>query len=514
MNKELKVLFVEDSDDDLFLLIRALEKSGIKPLYERVQIAEDFEKMLNERSWDIIISDFALPAFGGAKALAILKEKQLQIPFIIVSGTIGEEIAASIMKAGANDYVMKDNLVRLGPAILRELGDIEKRRQLQRELDAKEEELRQAQKLEAVGTLAGGIAHDFNNILGILMLAASQVQSALADDHPAIRDLEIVNSAIEKGARLTKQLLIFSRKQEAQPQNVDINSVVVQMQKLMARLIGENISFELNLEQNLPLVFVDPGHIEQILMNLFVNARDAMPSGGKLTVKTSRKDDAFIKILISDTGTGMSEQVKSHIFDPFFTTKGPNKGTGLGLSVVFGIIKQAGGTIEVESVSGKGTDFHITLPAITTVLANIKPTEAEVIPTIYGKESVLLVEDEPELRELIEEVLKNNGYNVFAPETTQEAIQIGTNKSLMLDLLITDMMMPEVNGLDLATKISQAHPEIKVIVMSGYLEQELTEKIDSSSTQFFMQKPFSPNELIIKIQKIFDGTKKKLKVVS
>ncbi|MEQ1879028.1 MAG: response regulator [Bdellovibrionia bacterium] len=533
----LKMLFIEDSRDDLDLILDTIRRGGFEPEYHQVQSANELNKSLSD-DWNIIISDFDLPGFNGFEALRMVREKKADIPFIMVSGTIGEELAVEAMRAGAHDYMMKDNLRRLVPAIQRELKEQAKRKELKRELAEHEELLKQAQKMEAIGRLAGGIAHDFNNLLAVLLMAAENLQNKIPKDHAAREDLAQIQTAIERAAALTKQLLAFSRKQVSNPQSVDMNSMVTQTQAMLQRLLGEKFKFNMNLQKDLPKICMDPVQFEQVLMNLIVNARDAMPNGGEISIATSEimldrvpevvppKPKKYTVLTVRDTGVGMDEETKKKIFEPFFTTKDPGRGTGLGLSTVFGIVRQSGGHIDVESTPGKGTEFRILLPIDETVptaatAASAQPVSVSKAPakgatsiTVgrdvqAGSETILLVEDQEELRRSMKEVLRNSGYNVLSAESARDAIRIESETKETIDILVTDLIMPERNGFELAQLLKKRRPGLQVLIMSGFLDSRLIETKGEVFHQHFLHKPFSSSELTKKIRKILDKSKSK-----
>ena len=351
----LRVLLVEDSEDDAELVRIALEGGGYDPHLERVETPEAMAAALAAGPWDVVISDHNLPRFDAPAALRLLQEHGLAVPFVIVSGAIGEETAVAAMKAGADDYVMKGNLARLAPAVeraVREAAERARRAQL-------EEELRQAQKMEAVGRMAGGIAHDFKNILAAVSGYAELLTSRLGDDPRGDYARQITRAAA-RGTDMIQQLLAFSRRQELKPQLLDLNGAVEESQTMLRQLLGRNVRLVLDLAPDAGEVMADPVQLQQVLLNLAVNARDAMEGRGTLTVATRRRG-AHGVISVRDTGPGMDAQTQARIFEPFFTTKG-DKGTGLGLSTVYGIVTQSGGKIEVESAPGQGALFTILLP--------------------------------------------------------------------------------------------------------------------------------------------------------
>ncbi|HEX4645398.1 MAG TPA: ATP-binding protein [Verrucomicrobiae bacterium] len=377
--KPLRVLIADDSENDALLLLRALRKAGYEPAFERVSTAPAMKAALEQQEWDIVISDYEMPLFGGFEALQLLKESGKDLPFILVSAVVSEETAVAAMKAGAHDYMMKRRLARLAPAIERELREAQTRAARKAAEDAlrqSEEQLRHIQKLEAVGRLAASVAHDFNNILTAISGHNVLLLSKLNADDPCRQHSEQIDKCAQMAATLTKQLLAFSRKQAIEPRVLQLNEIILDMEIMLRRLIGGGVEFCTAIDPAAGQIQADRGQIEQVVMNLAVNARDAMPDGGKLTIRTGNVTlgDHELKFFpdfhasdcvlleISDTGTGMSKEVKARLFEPFFTTKAPGKGTGLGLATCFGIVKQNHGHIKVDSEVGKGTTFKIYFP--------------------------------------------------------------------------------------------------------------------------------------------------------
>jgi len=381
---KLRVLIVEDSDDDAVTILRQVRREGYEVEHQRVESAASMRAALAQNSWDIVICDHALPAFDSFAALNIVQESDSDPPFIIVSGKIGEQVAVEAMRAGADDYIMKDRLIRLGPAIKREMQHAVERRRKHEADEVRvglEEQLQQSQKMEAVGQLAGGIAHDFNNLLTVITSYCSVLLKEIESDNAWHSDVSEMKNACDRATTLTQKLLAFSRKQVLQPTVIDLGQVVVEMESVLARLIGDQIDFAIQLDPRLKKIKADPSQTEQVVMNLVVNARDAISQAGRivLSVRNVTLDDHasvklgdlssgdYLMLSVSDSGIGMDEETRSHIFEPFYTTKGVEKGTGLGLSTVFGIVKQSGGGIEVESEPSRGSNFHIYFPCVDTL---------------------------------------------------------------------------------------------------------------------------------------------------
>ncbi|MFI5180679.1 MAG: PAS domain S-box protein [Thermoanaerobaculia bacterium] len=385
------------------------------------------------------------------------------------------------------------------------LNDITERRSLQ-------EQLRQSQKMEAVGLLAGGIAHDFNNLLTVITGNIEMLLSMLRPEDPTTLIAGEIRHAGERAAALTRQLLAFSRKQVLAPKVVDLNDIVSGAEKMLRRLIGEDVALTCLLDPRLSPVKVDPAQIEQVILNLAVNARDAMPRGGSLTIETrntSRSarppgDRPHVLLTVSDTGTGMSADVKAHLFEPFFTTKEAGKGSGLGLATVYGVVKQSDGDIAVESEPGVGTTFRILIPAVEpTRLRPVSDHRIRAIPR--GDETVLLVEDEEAVRKIVHRILDSSGYRVLVAPSGEEALKIVRGHAGPIHLLVTDVVMPMMGGRELAEILCREYPQTKVLFVSGYTDDAVVRQGIVEERSPFLQKPFSPLTLARKVREILDA---------
>jgi len=387
--------------------------------------------------------------------------------------------------------------------------DITERKQL-------ELQLRQSQKMEAVGCLAGGVAHDFNNLLTVIIGNSELLLDQFKNDDPIGQDLKAIGQAGHKAASLTRQLLAFSRKQVLQPEVLDLNKAVTDHLKMLRRLIGEDIEVVTILEPAPKSVQADPGQLEQVLMNLSVNARDAMPMGGKLTIETANvyldehyalnhvtvRPGWYQMLAVSDTGCGMNAETQSRVFEPFFTAKEQGKGTGLGLSTVYGIIKQSRGYIWVYSELGHGSTFKIYLPRAEETPKEAS-TKQQVAPR--GSETVLLVEDEEYVRKLACRILLSNGYHVLETTSTEQALLIGQQYQKPIHLILTDVIMPHMSGPDLTRRIAPSHPEMKILYMSGYTDDAVVRHGILQANVAFLQKPFTPFGLAHKVREVLDG---------
>ncbi|GIW50783.1 MAG: hypothetical protein KatS3mg081_0138 [Gemmatimonadales bacterium] len=644
MSHSIRVLIVEDSEDDATLTLRELRKAGYSVDHQRVQTAEQMLDALRE-GWDVVIADYSMPGFSGVEALHLLRERDPDTPFIFVSGTIGEETAVEAMKAGAQDYVVKSSLKRLVPAIEREIREAETRRarriaeEAQRKaeearlaatemvravvnasplpiigldpegrvtlwngaaerlfgwteaevlgrpipivpeevrdaverarwrilrgeavsgievvrrrkdgalLDLKvfaaatydargranglvvmfedvttskrlEEQLRRSQKMEAVGRLAGGIAHDFNNLLTVILGDADLLLSDIASDDPVREAVEEIRHAAERGAALTRQLLTFSRRQIVQPQVVSINDIISNMNRMLRRVIGEDIEIRLRLATDLWNVNIDPGQLEQVILNLSVNARDAMPRGGLLVLETANvqldpeyaalhpeaRPGDYVMLTVSDTGVGMTPEVKQHIFEPFFTTKEQGKGTGLGLATCYGIVRQFGGHISVYSEPGVGTTMKVYLPRAGGARTEVSSGTSELV---RGTETILVVDDDVRVRRVAVRVLQSLGYRVLEAGNGPEVLALlgreGT--ALRVDLLLTDVVLPGMSGPELAERVRSLRQGLRVLFMSGYTEDLILQRRLLAREAAMVHKPFSPSELARKVRGVLD----------
>jgi PAS domain S-box-containing protein len=379
-----------------------------------------------------------------------------------------------------------------------------------------EAQLRQAQKMEAIGQLAGGVAHDFNNLLTVIAGYCGILLDRLPPDDPLRSDVRAIADAGHRAASLTQRLLAFSRRAVLTPKVIDINSVVRETEHILRRLIGEDILLTVALLPGGGLVKVDPGHLGQVLINLAVNARDALPGGGGLTIRTERVDLSgavsmsgqempaghYLRLVVSDTGHGMSPDVKSRIFEPFFTTKGVGKGTGLGLAVVHGFVKQSGGYIEVDSEEGQGSTFSISLPLVEESHANVVPAPADV--SARGAETILLVEDEEAVRHLLARGLRNYGFTVMTASDGAEALRLVHDRTPHIDLVATDVVMPNMSGRDLADRLRKERSGLKVLFMSGYTDDTLLRHGVYEAREAFLQKPFALQAFASKVREILD----------
>ena len=397
------------------------------------------------------------------------------------------------------------------------IRDITERYHIEQALREAEEHIRQSQKIEAFGQLAAGVAHDFNNLLTVINGYSELVLTKLGKEDPHHASLEEISKAGQRAALLTRQLLAFSRKQILDPKVLDLGKVAAEMEKLLRRVIGEDIELVNATSPDLWPVRVDPGQMEQIILNLAVNSRDAMPQGGKLTITTTNvevdekfvglhpsiKSGPHVLLSISDTGCGMDKETQSHLFEPFYTTKGPGKGTGLGLATVYGIVKQSEGSVWVHSEIGEGTTIKIYLPRVKDEFEASTPVKTE-LDTPKGTETILLVEDEPSVRKLVRHILEKQGYSVLEASTGALALKVIEKHAGEIHLLLSDVVMPGMNGAELAAKLVKIRPQVKTLFLSGYSSEAIARHGHLNKDTSFLQKPFLESELAIKVRFVLD----------
>jgi PAS domain S-box-containing protein len=621
------LLIVEDSDDDAMLIQRQFRRVGTEVTARRVDTAEGLRTALRDHAPDVVICDYNMPAFSAEEALALIREDGLDVPFILVSGEVGEETAAALMKAGAHDFVLKDRLARLVPAVereLREAADRRQRRATQTALQVSEErfrllaehaqdiifryrrrpnpgveylspaiesivgyapdelyadpelvfslvepedrpafeatwrhfdptpltvrwrrrdgglvfleqraaairdadgavvavegilrdtserilaeqerhrlehQLRQNERLDSLGHLAGGVAHDFNNLLAVILGYCGIVAESLPPDHECQADVEGIRKAAERGAGLTRQLLIFSRLEPSRLERVDLNAVVSETRDLLDRTLGEDVSVVTRLAGDLHPVRADRSKMEQVLLNLVVNARAAMPDGGELRIETGNADGA-VQLSVADTGHGMEPEVARRAFEPFFTTRPKGQGTGLGLATAYGAVTDAGGTIDIDSAPGAGTTVRIRLPATTE--AEAATGDGDTVAPEGAGESVLLVEDEDAVRTVVMRQLGNAGYRVTGSGVPLEALRMFTADPQAYDMLLTDIVMPGMSGTQLASRLRELRPDLPVLFMSGYTTGPAPGGYELPGDSELLHKPFDRAALLAAVRR-------------
>ena len=522
MKTPLRLLHLEDNPVDAELITATLMEGNIPCQSQLVDTRQAFVAALKEGRMDLILADYSIPGFDGMTALILARQHCPDVPFLFVSATIGEELAIDAMHQGATDYVLKQRLGRLVPSVqraLRELDDRAERKRAEEALRQSEKQFRQSQKMEAVGRLAGGIAHDFNNLLTIIMGYSQVLLTELGPQHPLRGKIEETLKAGERAATLIRQLLTFSRKQSLDPKILSLNTAVTSLESLLRRLIGEDIQLVSKLDPTNGRLRADQAQLEQVLVNLVVNARDAMPKGGTLTIETAQVEltrspvyhltplppGPYVRLAVSDTGCGMDRMTQSHIFEPFFTTKGEGKGSGLGLSTVFGIVTQSGGAIDVTSRVGHGTRFDLYFPSVESDILTAAPTQPLGQPQ-RGTETILLVEDEPSVRTLVRDELRKLGYRVVEAKNGVEACLLATQQAASLQLLLTDVVMPGMGGRELAQHLTVIKPDLRTLFISGYMDDVGIMAGQEEGTSSFLQKPFTPEVLGRAVRNLLDAS--------
>jgi two-component system, cell cycle sensor histidine kinase and response regulator CckA len=511
----LRILHLEDEPTDAALVRHTLEAAGIECVTTCVNKLADFVTVLDRGESDLILMDYSLAALDGLTAAEMLRTQWPGVPFILVSGTLQEERAIELLKRGATDYVPKDRLSQLVPAVRRAMEEVEERAE-RRRLEA---QFVEAQKMEVIGQLAGGVAHDFNNILAVILGYGNVMMQELGAESPLYQFAEKIQDAAERAATLTRQLLVFSRKQTVQPVVLELNAVVTDMDKMLRRLIDDHVELSLVLGRDIGRVKADAGYVGQVLMNLVVNARDAMPNGGKLEVATSAvtldseaaeatgelMPGPYVMLRVTDTGVGMTEEVKARLFEPFFTTKPKGKGTGLGLPTCQTIVKQCGGHISVESEPGRGTTFKVYLPRVELPLDSSTEFRNRG-PLPRGTETVLLVEDEPAVRQLTRRVLETQGYTVLSAANGQEGLHVAREHTGgPIRLVVTDVIMPLMSGKVMAEWLMATYPELKILFTSGYTDDAIAHHGVLHPGVAFLPKPYTPAALSRKVRETLDA---------
>jgi len=647
MSEPVRVLIIEDDPVDAELMVRELKRDGFAPEWVRVETEEEFLAQL-ERAPDVILSDSKLPLFDGFEALELVRNRALDIPFILVSGRLGEDLAVDAMKRGACDYLLKDRLARLGEAVRRAIDDrrlraerawaigalrqSEERYRLisetssdyvyslrveadgtllcewitdpfkrltgfdapeitrngwmtlyhaeDREVAAQheayviaghsdsmdvrivakdasvrwmrvferpvsqadtgvgerrieriygaaqditvqkqlEEQLIQSRKMEAIGQLAGGVAHDFNNLLTVICGYGDLLKKEPGVSADGREYIDEILEAARRATQLTRQLLAFGRRQVMQARIVDLNRIVRDLEKLLRRLIGEDIALIMVYRAEPAFVKVDPGQLEQVVMNLVVNARDAMPAGGRLTIETSNVDfdrslaqekppqdnGTHVMLTVTDDGAGMDPETAARVFEPFFTTKELGKGTGLGLAMAYGIITQSGGDIRVATEPDRGTTFRIYLPRVERGIEVETQAAPFDLRADERRETILVLEDEQALRTLIREVLTREGHTVLDTGDADEALALCRRHSGEISLLITDIVLPKSSGPKVAELVAQMQPDVRVIYTSGYPGKLHVPDMLRRRGSVLFEKPFTADTLIRKVRAVLE----------
>jgi two-component system cell cycle sensor histidine kinase/response regulator CckA len=514
----LRVLIVEDRRADAELMVLHLEGEGFDAVWARVETEADYLAEL-EAAPDLILADWSLPTFSGLRALRAVRGRGLDIPFIIVSGSVGEEAAIDALHGGADDYVLKDRLARLGPAVRRALESRREHDEQQR----LREQLAQAEKLESVGRLAGGIAHDFNNMLTVILGYVEMALGRVDPADPLHDDLETVLDAARRSAELTAQLLAFARKQVVRPRVMELNEVVTITLRMLERLLGEQIEVVWRPAAGLWATVVDPTQVDRVLANLCINARDAIAGSGRIEITTANvafgEDEhaapaghmrgEWVRLSVHDTGRGMSAEVMKHIFEPFFTTKDAAGGSGLGLATVEGLAAQTGGFVDVESRPGEGSTFSVYLPR------SRRPSDPDDRRSpdrrapgelrLGAGETVLLVEDEVAVLRLVGEQLRQLGYAVLPAGIPEEAVRIAETHAGSIDLILSDVVLPGSSGPTLVEQIGRLRPHAGRLLMSGYPSLVSSQDAAPGGRVSLLSKPFTVERLAAAVGAALDA---------
>ena len=519
-NAPLRVLIIEDSEEDADLIVLELKRGGYEPVYRRVDSAETMTAALEEGQWEVVLSDYSMPGFSLREALGLVQEKGIDVPFVIVSATIGEEAAVEAMKAGAHDYILKHRLSRLVPAVQRELRESEMRR----ERRILEEQLRHAQKLESLGLLAGGVAHDFNNLLTGILGNASLVLEIMNPDPAARSMLDDIIRASERAADLTRQLLAYAGKGKFVIEAVDVSALVRDISELIRTSVPRTVELSLALQPGLSPIEGDASQVQQLVMNLILNAVEATGERpGTVKVITGvRKIHAgdrvlhfrpdppppgeYVFIEVIDDGCGMSEAVQEQIFDPFFTTK--FTGRGLGLAAALGIVRGHKGCIGVESAEGLGSTFSVLLPVMNSALQlEGSSGSAAEHPNTAGTGAILIVDDEEVVRRTARSSLEHHGYTVFEAADGRDGIDLFTRLHDRVSAVLLDVTMPRMDGHEVWRYIRRLRPEMPILISSGYEEADALQLFAEEPGLYFIQKPYTAAALGDKMKSMLAGSK-------
>ncbi len=502
----LRVVLVEDDDNDALLIQSALRNGGLRPETTRAETPEQLASALQNGPIDIVISDYSLPSFNGRQALEMVKESGRDVPVIVVSGSVSEEVVVQTVKAGARDYLMKPNLTRLAVAVEREIEEARDRRE-KRNL---EEQLRHAQRLESLGVLAGGVAHDFNNILTGILGNASLAAEILPRQHEVCPLLDAVVSSAQHAAVLTRQLLAYAGKGQFLVEQVDLSRLVREAEQLLRVSVTRNIELKFDLAQDLPPLAADPGQIDQVLMNLVINAGEAIGPdvAGQIDVRTSGAElpggtlhgnvagngvaaGRYVRLEVQDSGPGISPEVQARMFDPFFTTK--FTGRGLGLSAVMGIVRAHNGSLQVTSEQGQGARFTVHFPAAAEGAEERKPPAAKRPEAAAGV--VLVIDDEEIVRKTARSVLQRHGMTVVVAENGSEGVEVFRRMADRVSAVVLDLTMPVMSGEATLRAIREIRGDVPVLISSGYSERDARERLHGPKGVRFLQKPYGSVEL-------------------
>ncbi|HSR53167.1 MAG TPA: response regulator [Acidobacteriota bacterium] len=492
-NQALRVLMVEDEETDALFCRKFLERNGYSVSLHRVDAPDDLERALESSEWDIVLSDYRMPQFNALDALRIVRRFDKDIPFIVVTGALDEETAVECVMQGADNYVLKGNLARLGTAVRQALETYRERCERQR----LEEELRQAQRMETVGQLASGVAHDFNNLLTVIM-AHTELLEGCVDGSPEVdRSLNALREAASQASGVTRSLLAFGRKLQSRKEPVETRQALLKASMMFQRTLPSNIRLKMQVANDLPYVFADKVQLQQVLLNLILNARDAMPDGGAIEVRADSRPPALVRLQVADEGHGMTPEIQARIFEPFFTTKPDGQGTGMGLSVIRTIVEDHNGEITVESEAGRGTTFTVTLPVCQQVSINDQGDHRAPAPG-RGKR-VLLAEDNQQLRGIIAGALRALGYDILEAADGESLLDVFERQKDEIGLLILDKDLPKISGMDCLRRIRACGYDTQAVMITGQvLAEDALAEIPNAQ---LLPKPFRMTELTAKMEK-------------
>jgi len=511
MKTKLQILHIEDSAEDSELVTRILSDNGFPGDVTRVETrSEVFDAMENGR-FDLILSDFRLPGFDGMRALEIAHALKPETPFIFVSGTIGEETAIESLRNGATDYVLKDRLTRLVPAVKRALAEAEERamcRQLQ-------QRLREAGRLEAISTLSNGIAHDFNNILTIILGHASLLPMEQGNAQRVQEISRTISDAACRGSEIVQQLLAFARKSDGHVAPTDLNRYIHAHLNALKEKLPDRVDLVFEPMPNLPKVLIDAHQLDRILDNLVANSVDAMANGGRIVVSTSTATagdvpellpefaaEHYVCLRVEDNGRGIDADTRQHVFEPFFTTKERGRGTGLGLPVVYGLMQAHHGYVDVKSEIGRGTSISLYFPVPNSINIPPAPLSHQADPALSGTETILIVEDEADVRFFLETVLRTHNYAVHSAADVEEAIEVFTHHRDEISLVFSDVGLPKVDGISLGLKLRELKPHLPIVLASGYPTKAFRERINQLGAQAFLPKPYNTQDILRTVRRV------------
>ncbi len=517
MDKPLRVLIVEDSADDVILLMRELRRAGFQTSHKQVDTAEAMHAALDEQAWDLIICDYSMPRFSALAALEIVQKRELDLPFIIVSGAIGDDVAVAAMRAGAHDYLMKGNLKRLAPAIERELQEAAMRRERRQA----EVALRQAQKMESLGLLAGSVAHDFNNLL-VAMLGQSSLALARLEPGSAAREhVRKVVRAAERAADLTRQMLAYSGGGRFDVRVINLNQIIRDNLHLLEVAVPKRVSLQARLAPSLPRIDADPGRIQQVVMNLILNAAQAIGDRpGAVTLETAQAEGRrqpepgwvriveppgngrFVTLTAIDTGVGMDAETLARIFEPFFTTKPGGK--GLGLASMISIVREYRGGLYVRSAPELGTTFRLFFPASDSLEPEREDDDSIelVTPTLIPLGAVLVIDDESPVREAVSDILALVNVPVLAAPDGDTGLALFRERRDEVMCVLLDLSMPGLSGAETFSGLQALDDRVPIILSSGYSQAEVTARFGAMQPAAFIQKPYRLEALLSTIRDV------------